>query len=242
MTAPVQMPSSLPATTTTPPAGPDLSKPLTCWLLDEPSDHKAIEVIGKSAILKAEALAALPMIRAEALKPATVDQIKATISQRFALFPQPQRNPAEWAAWWADYIDALDGLTAPAVEAGMAAWVKNPDAEFMCKPGKLRELALTTPNHNRWARAHKLAVAATVEPIRDHEAAPTPQRDRQTAEEVKALMADFHEQMRAKAPPPVSLTRSIPTPSAAVDDRGVSEEMRALLAKQNPTPRQDQAA
>lgn len=218
---------------------------MSSWLLGEPSDHKAIEVITKSPLLKTEAAKAIPALRTAALTPATEEQIMATISQRFALFPQPQRNPAEWAAWWADYFDALSGLTAPAVEAGMAAWVKLPDSEWLCKPGKLRELATTVPNNNRWLRAHRLAVAATIEPIRDHDKPITPARERQSAEEVAALMAEFNAQMKAKAPPQVSRTRSIPPPCAPVDERGVSEEMRALLAKQNPKsslPHQDKAA
>lgn len=179
-------------------------------------------------------------MRAAALTPATQNQIKAIIGQRFALFPQPQRNDAEWAAWWADYFDALSGLSAPAVEAGMAAWVKSPDAEWLCKPGKLRELATTTPNNNRWARAHRIAVAATIEPIRDFDVEPTPERERQTAEEVALLLADFHAQMKAKAPPPVTRDRPGP-PCAAVDERGISPQMRALLDRQNPQAK-DKAA
>lgn len=229
--------NSLPATRTTLQAGPDLTGPLRSWLLDETFDHKAIEVISKSPILRDEARAVIPQLRAAALAPATPEQIKATISTRFALFPQPQRNDAEWSAWWADYVDALSGMSAPAIEAGMAAWVKHPDAEFMCKPGKLLELAKTAPSTNKWVRAHRIAVAATIEPIKDFEKAPTPQQERQTAEEVALLMADFHAKMKAKAPPPVSHTRSIAPPCAKVDDTGVSEEMRALLERQRAKER-----
>lgn len=228
--------SSLPATTTMTPVGPDLSKPLASWLLDERSDHKAIEVISKSAILRDEARRSIPALRQAALAPATEDQIRATISQRLVLFHQPQRNPAEWAAWWADYFDALSGLTAPAIEAGMAAWVRSPEAEWMCKPGKLRELATTTPSTNRWVRAHGIAVAACVEFPPDTDKPKSPARERQDADTVAALMKDFHITMKAKAPPPVSRTRMIPPPCAAVDDRGMSQEMRDLLARQNPTP------
>lgn len=226
-----ETPSSLPATTTTPPAMPVLSKPLTFWLLEERSDYKSIDVIQASDILVKEARAIIPELRQAALAPATEDQIKATISQRFALFPQPQRNPAEWAAWWADYFDALAGLPAPSVEAGMAAWVKLPDSEFMCKPGKLLDLARTTPANNRWMRAHKIAVAACVEPVKETEAAPKPEEERLDRETVEALMKDFHAQMKAKAPPPVSHTRSIPPPCATVDDTGMSAEMRALMQR-----------
>lgn len=224
--------NSLPATKTTPQAGLVVSGPLTSWLLVEPSDAKAIEVISASSILKDEARAIIPALRAEALKPATEDQVKAIIGQRFALFPQPQRNKEEWAAWWADYIDALAGLTAPAIEAGMAAWVKSVDAEWLCKPGKLRELATTTPNTNKWARAHRIAMAATAGPIKAADEPERPAPVKQNAATVAKLLADFHVQIKAKAPPPVSRTRSIPTPCAPVDDTGISAEMRALLQRQ----------
>lgn len=215
-----------------------MSKPLACWLLDEPSDHKAVEVIRASALLADEARRAIPALRAAALAPATTEQITATISQRFVLFPQPQRNAQEWASWWADYFDALSDLSAPAVEAGMAAWVKSPEAEWMCKPGKLRELAQKTPNDNRWAKAHRRAVAATIEPIRDMDPE-TPAAAKLDAATVAGMLKDFHKEMAAKAPPPVSRTRLIPTPSAQVDHTGMSAEMRAHLENQN---RQGRAA
>lgn len=222
---------SQPAMKTTEPVGPELTGPLRCWLLDETSESKAIEVIGKSAILKEEARRVLPQLREEALKPATEQQIKAIIGQRFALFPQPQRNDMEWASWWADYFDALKDLTAPAVEAGMAAWVRSMDAEFMCKPGKLRELARETPNANRWMRAHKIAVAATIEPIRDPEEPKTSKQERQSAEEVAAIMKDFHARMKSMEPPRVQTKYTRPTPQAQVDETGMSAEMRALMER-----------
>lgn len=218
---------------------PELTSQLTSWLLAEPSEHKAREVIAASPLLRQEAQAAIPALKAAAMAPATVDQIKAIISQRFALFPQPQRNDLEWAAWWADYIDALAGLSAPAVEAGMAAWVRSPDAEWMCKPGKLRELAMGTPNNNRWARAHRIAVAATIEPIRDMDP-DTPKTAKIDAAQVSKLMEDFHREIAAKAPPPVTRARTAPTPQAKVDESGMSPEARALLQRQGIIKSQDQ--
>jgi hypothetical protein len=53
-------------------------------------------------------------------------------------------NAGEWAAWWADYTDALGDLTETALELGMREWVRRPDSRFMPKPGELRELALAT--------------------------------------------------------------------------------------------------
>lgn len=173
----------------------------------------------------------MPALKAEALRPATHDQIKAVISTRFALFPQPQRNAQEWAAWWADYFDALDGLTPFAVEAGMAAWVRSADAEFMCKPGKLRELATTVPSDNRWAKAHYRAQKATaevvkpVEPVRETAA-------KVSREDIAEVMADFQKTMEAKDPLLKMRSKfTRPTPCARVDNTGISDEMRAHLQK-----------
>ena len=228
MTALTNLP---PATRTTTQAGPALSGPLNSWLLAERSDRVAVETIRASKILREEAEAAIPALRQAALTTATHDQIKTVISTRFALFPPPIRNEQEWAAWWSDYFDALSDQTPFAVEAGMAAWVRQPDAEFMCKPGKLRELAMTTPNENRWAKAHKRATDATyVAPVH---VAPEPrdESNRPTSEEVAAIMADFHKVMADKDPIAKIQAKRRPPPCARVDKTGVSEEMRQLLAR-----------
>lgn len=188
----------------------------------------AIRTIRDSAILSGEARMARPALRQEALKPATQDEIRAIIGPRFALFPQPQRTDGEWAAWWAEYFDALEGLTPYAVEAGMAAWVKSPEAEFMAKPGKLRELATTTPNNNRWAKAHMRAQKATA----IDEAKTVAPQDRIPPEQFKAMMADTLAKLEAKQPPPARRQHARPTPSAPVDERGVSDAARALLERQ----------
>lgn len=207
-----------------------LSGPLTSWLLTERSDHVAVDTIRRSPILRDEAREAMPALRQAALTTATEAQIRAIIGQRFALFQQPERTDGEWASWWAAYFDALSDLTPFAIEAGMAAWVRQPDAEFMCKPGKLRELAMTVPNDNRWARAHSRAERATyVEP------APVPvepedRSNRPSAEEVARVMADLKQKLEEKDPwREMKAKAARPTPSAAVDETGVSAEMRVLL-------------
>lgn len=221
--------SNPPATTTTIAAGLELTGPLKSWLLDEPSDQTAIQTIRGSAILSEQAREALPSLRAQALKSATPDQIKSIIGQRFALFPQPQRNDGEWAAWWADYLSALDGLTPYAIEAGMAAWVRNPDAEFMCKPGKLLELASTVPNQNRWARAHDRAKRAThIEP--PAVAAPAEEAPKIPREDFAAMMTDFAKKMDAKKVPQAQRRPRHPTPAGTViEGRGMTPEMARLL-------------
>ena len=212
------------------PLGPDLSGPLKSWLVAERSDSVAIETIRRSPVLPDEARQALPALRDAALTPATEAQIRQTIGTRFALFPQPKRDDGQWAAWWADYYDALRGLTPYAVEAGMAAWVRSPDAEFMAKPGKLRELAMTVPNENVWARAHMRATTATR--TFPEEVQPEPKSaDRPTQEQMKALMADFHQKMAGKEIRDIRPKRR-PSPQARVDETGISAEARALMARQ----------
>lgn len=207
-----------------------LSGPLSSWLLTERSDAVAVDTIRRSPILRDEARDAMPALREAALTTATEAQIRAIIGQRFALFQQPERTDGEWAAWWSAYFEALSDLTPFAVEAGMAAWVKRPEAEFMCKPGKLRELAMTVPNDNRWAKAHSRAERATfVEPVYSPPP-PVDKSDRPTAEEVQAEMAAFHAKMADKDPfAKLRAKAKRPTPSARVDNTGISAEMRTLL-------------
>lgn len=193
-----------------------------------------MEVISRAPLLREEAKALMSALRSEAMLPATQQQIRDIISQRFVLFPQPKRNDGEWAAWWADYIDPLKGLTPYAVEAGMAAWVRDPEAEFMCKPGKLAELARTTSNNNPWARAWSRADKAT----RVDEAPAAIAGPKPDPEQVKALMSDVVSKLAAMDPFAKARARAArPTPSAPVDDTGMSTEMRAELAEQRQSGR-----
>lgn len=223
--------SSQPNSTTSSGASVPLSGPLSSWLLTERSDAVAIETIGKSDLLKSEAREAMPALRQAANTPATEAQMRAIIGQRFALFPQPERSDLEWAAWWSAYFDALSDLTPFAVEAGMAAWVKRPEAEFMCKPGKLRELATTVPHENRWAKAHMRAQKATyVAPVPLPEE-PKDRSDRPTREDIEAVMAPFLEKMADMDPIAKMQAKRRPSPQGRVDHGGVTAEMRALLAE-----------
>lgn len=172
----------------------------------------------------------MPALREEALRAATAEQIKSVIAARFALFPPPQRNDQEWASWWADYFDALSDLTPFAVEAGMAAWVRTPDAEFMCKPGKLRELATTVPNDNRWAKAHMRAQKATYVAPKPEPVVIEDRSERPASDEIAAVMADFHRVMADKDPLAKLQAKRRPPPQGKVDHGGVTAEMRALLA------------
>lgn len=207
-----------------------LSKPLTSWLLDEHSDAVAVKTIASSPMLRSEAVMALPALRIAAMAPATHSEIKGIIGSRFATYPQPQRDEGEAAAFWADYFDALAGCTPAAIEAGMTAHVRDPASEFLPKPGRLAALAKATPNTGRWAKAYSRAKAAT---------APAPVVKEMTEEDrmvirrqVSDLVADLEAKAQAHTERSRSKARLRPTPSARVDDRGVSDEMRRLLISQ----------
>lgn len=220
-----------------------LSRPLSCWLLDETSDAKAIEVIAKSDILRSEATMAMPALRAAAQRPATPDEIRTIIGSRFPTYPQAKRTEGEAAAFWADYFDALDGLTPAMIEAGMAAHVRDPKSEFLPKPGRLAELAKTVPWAGRFNRAYNRARAAVVASQKAAEPKPVVE-ERPSPEEVKAMVA---ETLKALAETPTAKAAAArkqamkPTPSAPLPAGShMSAEMRAKLeARKAILPRDD---
>ena len=108
--------------------------------------------------LYAEAKAALPALM-ERVKGGGVGAVRDVIGRRLVTFPQPDRSDAEWAAWWADYFDALEDIPAQALEGGMKTWMQRPDAQFMPKPGELRALALKAgePLYQAASRARRVA-------------------------------------------------------------------------------------
>lgn len=220
-----------------------LSRALSCWLLDETSDAKAIEVIAKSDILRSEATMAMPALRAAAQRPATPDEIRTIIGSRFPTYPQAKRTEGEAAAFWADYFDALDGLTPAMIEAGMATHVRDPKSEFLPKPGRLAELAKAVPWAGRFNRAYNRARAAVVASQKAAEPKPVVE-ERPSPEEVKAMVA---ETLKALAETPTAKAAAArkqamkPTPSAPLPAGShMSAEMRAKLeARKAIQPRYD---
>ncbi len=216
-----------------------LSRALSCWLLDETSDAKAIEVIAKSDILRSEATMAMPALRAAAQRPATPDEIRTIIGSRFPTYPQAKRTEGEAAAFWADYFDALDGLPPAMIEAGMAAHVRDPKSEFLPKPGRLAELAKAVPWAGRFNRAYNRARSAVVASQKAAEPKPVVE-ERPSPEEVKAMVA---ETLKALAETPTAKAAAArkkaarPTPSAPLPaGSAMSAEMRAMLEARKVIP------
>lgn len=192
--------------------------------------------IAQAPALLAEARAALPALKSRAWQAAGEEGVQAVVSRRFALFPQPERGPQEWAAWWLDYFEALAEVSLGSLEAAMAAWVRRPDAEFMPKPGALLALSRTVPCRDiqafeRAQGAVRLAEGAarlnaprTIDPpkLRPVVAAPDRARVRRMAEAYAAQVC------ARRRPAPAPPMRPAPT-----DEAGLTGHMRAWLAQRS---------
>lgn len=191
----------------------------------------------------AEAKAVLPSLRSMATMPAGEEGVRRVIGSRRALFPQPERTPSESAAWWADYFDALAELPEGAIEAAMQAWVKLPEAEFMPKPGKLLELAKTTPNRSIKAyerckaaveytapvergKISKEALAQMIAPIANKVRVEPTQADK---DRVKRMMREYIEQDEKRKERAKIIGPELPSTAGPVDETGITPTMRAFL-------------
>lgn len=192
-------------------------------------DQAARDIAGYMA-LREEARAALPALKAVAEQKAGEDGVRAVIGRRFALYPQPERDEGEWASWWADYFDALTDVPLACLEAAMRAWVQKPDAQFMPKPGELRDLAFRTPSRSlqRYQRAKRalqlydergVPPASQVAPegvAVDHASA------------VKKMLGEYQAAYAARQPQARPMA---PSTAGKPDEGGITPEMRALIAR-----------
>lgn len=165
-----------------------LKKLLTCA-----DERAAISEIARDGNLLAEARVALPALRNRALLPACAPGVREVVGKRFGLYPQPERNEAEWAAWWDDYTEALSDLPKSQIEAAMKAWIAKPESEFLPKPGQLRDLArqASNPAAVAYHRAREASAIVTVaaEPYRGATAPQGFIRPMPTGRDVEAVRA-----------------------------------------------------
>lgn len=211
-----------------------LSPVLKALLEQEPTHDRAVMQIAQTPALLEAAKAALPALAFSARCPADEGGVQRVIGKRFALFPQPERDGAEWDAWWSDYYAVLADVPESALEAGMGAWVAMPSSQFMPKPGELKELALKT--ENRAAKAYQRAKAAIeYQPPRHFDLMEPPvctprgipEPSKGDKERVLRMAAEYAEKNRPLEKPD---TRPMPIP-ATVDEKGVSAEMRSLMER-----------
>lgn len=183
------------------------------------------EIATTPAVLD-EARAALPSLRAVAESVAGKEGVMAVISRRFVTYPQPQRTPEEWDAWWADYFDTCADIALASLEAGMRAHVADPASEFMPKPGRLRELSFTAPCRSltRYYRA-KRAVQIADEPSQTEVAKVDPSLVRQMAEDAIRKLKATSEARK------VGTRVVMGSIAGKADESGITPEMREALAR-----------
>lgn len=215
---------------------PVLSPDLKSLLVDE-TDSWSVRRIHEDPELRAEAIANLPVLRAAARQKAGRAGVMEVIGKRFALYPQPNRSEGEWAAWWSDYVEVLGDIPWHSLEAGMAAYVADPKSEFMPKPGKLRELALTTPARVAVAyeRANKVAELnrprpVYAEPTEEERKASQARADAEHAE-IRKMADDLLKTFKVKTLGEPAQRSSLPSTAGKPDEGGLTPAMRALLAK-----------
>jgi hypothetical protein len=148
-------------------------------LVHEPAADLAIEALTTDPALHAEVKAALPALKARA-QPCGAEAVVRLVGKLFAVFPQPDRSEAEWAAFWEAYTEDLGGIPLEALEAAVRDYRRKPDAEFLPKPGPLRELALkhAEPIWKAVSRAKRAAESL-------------PRRPRVANPEVKRMFQEF---------------------------------------------------
>lgn len=167
----------------------------------------------------------LPALRQVAEAKAGEDGVRRVIAKRFETYPQPQRSDEGWAAWWADYFDVLADLSLASLEAGMRAYVALSDSEFMPKPGKLRELAFSAPCR-ALQRLHRATIAIQMAEQ------PAPVTPAPLSEADRAAIAKIADDFKAKSlSDATKLKPALPSIAGAVDEGGITSEMRELIAR-----------
>lgn len=193
----------------------------------------AVEDIVRDVVLLEEAKAVLPALKAVAEHRAGEEGVRAVVGRRFALYPQTERNEAEWSAWWADYFDVLSDVPLSCLEAAMRVWIARPGAQFMPKPGELRDLAFRTPSKTlqRYQRA-KRAVQMAADPHAMRMLStdvPPDDGSESSVTEVHRMLAEFKAAVAGRQKPVIPAPRA--STAGKPDERGLTKEMREWLAR-----------
>jgi hypothetical protein len=127
-------------------------------LVHEPAADLAVDEILTDPALHAEIRAALPVLQTYA-EPCGGEAVVRIVGKLFAVYPQPDRGPAEWTAFWEAYTDDLADMPPDALEAAVKEYRRGAKSEFLPKPGPLRALALKHAEPI-WKAVHRAKRAA----------------------------------------------------------------------------------
>ena len=212
-----------------PPTTTELSPQLRRLLLDvapnEASD--AVALIARTHALRTELVCRMPDLERAATAKAGEDGVMRVVGRRFATLGKPNLGDGEWDGWWSDYCDVLADLPESALESGMAAYVRDPASEFLPKPGRLRQLALETPNRAAKALSRACQVLAYRAPtyVSYAEKVRTPELQTMPSGERQRLAAAALAELRANRPEKPDPPAVRPN-TGVVDHTGLTREMR----------------
>lgn len=185
----------------------------------------------------------LPGLRNRAVLGGGGESVTRIIKTALTLYPQGDKTPAEWAAYFGFYAQALHDVPGPALAAAMARYVSEPNDGFMPKPDVLRRVALETPNDGAVAyeRARKVLEIAEAadkrqwDGVKRHVEAPAFVRDPKELRDkvIAGYRADKEAAAAAKAADPdeakydFSKSQGVPAPGSHM-----TPQMRELLRRQ----------
>lgn len=238
---PVNLSSAMSVSTTI----ANLSPGLKSLLSVEPSNHRAVSEIAGNPVMLAEAKRALPAIHANATMPAGPEGVTKVVVSLFVNYPQPHREQAEWAEFWANYHAVLSDQPLTALEAAKEAILRDAKVEFLPKPARFLELAKMTPN--RAVRAYDRAKAAVDyrAPVQREKLSPEKIREmvqpiggkrlepnEADKDRVRRQMAEYIAQDEARKAKAKSAAPPRPDVSGTVDATGITPALRALRERQ----------
>lgn len=184
-------------------------------LVHEPAGDVAVDEIVSNPVLHAEVKAALPALVAHAA-PCGDETVVGIVGKLFAVFPQPDRSAAEWAAFWEAYTEDLADLPLEALEAAVRDYRRSGKAEFLPKPGPLRELAIKHAQPIRQAAYRAKRAAESL-----------PRRPRVPDPRVAEMLAEIASTLK----PVENVRPPLPATHGKTGERATTPAMRAWLAK-----------
>lgn len=184
----------------------------------------AIDHLAHTPVMLAEVQRALPSIEVLATFPAGPSGVRRVLAPALVLF-RLDMSEGEWGVWWKTYIELLEDLPETALEAGLKAHLRSPDAEFMPKPGKLRELALTTANTAAQMLERARGALRRAHIAEEHRGPPV------SREQVDRMLAGYRQNVAERKAMEAALRPQPPNTAGRPDETGITPELRAVMAQ-----------